>query len=170
VTDPSVASGDRSPSPRGRLGLTLLVAALVLAADQLSKWWALERLDEGDIDLFWTLRLRLTFNSGMAFSQGRGLGPVIGALALVVVVVLVLAARKGASTLGAVAVGMVLGGAAGNLADRLFRTDSGFLQGRVVDFIDLQWWPVFNVADAAIVIGGIVLVLAAGFGARESTG
>ena len=59
---------------------------------------------------------------------------------------------------GAVALGLVLGGAAGNLLDRLFREGSGFLGGGVVDFIDLQWWPIFNVADAAVTIGGLLLV------------
>ena len=152
-----------------RIGLTLAVAAVVVALDQLTKWWALERLSppHGPIDVAWTLRFNLTFNSGMAFSQGRGLGPVIGAIALVVVVVLVISAGRGASTLGAVAIGMVVGGAAGNLCDRLFRSDSGFLQGEVIDFIDLRWWPVFNVADAAVVIGGILLVVAAWRSGRD---
>jgi signal peptidase II len=139
----------------------LAVAAVVLLVDQLTKSWAQHRLSEGDINLFWTLRLRLAFNSGMAFSQGRGLGPIIGALALVVVVVLVLSASRGTSKLGAVAIGLVAGGALGNLADRLFRSDQGFLQGHVIDFVDLQWWPVFNVADACIVVGGILLVVSA---------
>ena len=62
------------------------------------------------------------------------------------------------------AVGLVLGGATGNIADRLLRSDDGFLQGAVVDFIDLQWWPVFNVADAAVCVGAVLLVLTA---ARE---
>ena len=52
----------------------------------------------------------------------------------------------------------MLGGAVGNLGDRLLRDADGFLDGRVVDFVDLQWWPVFNVADAAIVVGGILLL------------
>ncbi len=141
--------------------LTVAVAVVVFALDQLTKAWAVHRLSSGDIDLFWTLRLRLTYNSGMAFSRGRGFGPVIGVLALVVIVVLVLAARRGTSKLGAVAVGMVIGGAAGNICDRLLRDADGFLQGRVIDFIDLQWWPVFNVADSAIVVGGLMLVAVA---------
>jgi signal peptidase II len=150
-----------------RLGLTLAVAAAVFVLDQLTKWWALEQLDDGPIAVVWTLRFRLVFNSGMAFSQGRGLGPVIGAIALVVVVVLVLSVGRGTTALGAVAVGMIVGGAAGNLADRLFRSDGGFLQGRVVDFIDFQWWPVFNVADIGVVVGGLLLVVASGLGSRE---
>jgi signal peptidase II len=60
----------------------------------------------------------------------------------------------------AVSIGLVLGGALGNLVDRAFRPGDGFLGGGVVDFIDLQWWPVFNLADSAIVVGAIVLFFA----------
>jgi signal peptidase II len=60
---------------------------------------------------------------------------------------------------GAVALGLVLGGALGNIVDRLLRTGDGFLGGAVVDFIDAQWWPVFNVADIAISCGGVLLLL-----------
>jgi len=143
----------------GGLAPSLVVAAVVVAVDQLTKAWALDRLDGGrDIDLFWTLRLHLTFNSGMAFSRGRGLGPVIGVVALVVVVVLLSSLRRSGSVLASVAVGAVVGGAVGNIADRLFRSDDGFLQGHVIDFIDLQWWPIFNVADMAITVGGALLL------------
>ena len=115
-----------------RIGLTLGVAAVVIALDQLTKWWALERLSppDGPIDVIWTLRFNLTFNSGMAFSQGRGLGPIIGTLALVVVVVLVVSVGRGTSTLGAVAIGLVVGGAVGNLSDRLFRSDERLPAGQ----------------------------------------
>jgi signal peptidase II len=61
--------------------------------------------------------------------------------------------------LGVLSLGLVLGGAFGNLVDRLFRDGSGFLGGAVIDFIDLQWWPIFNVADMAVSIGGVLLVL-----------
>jgi len=145
------------------------VAAAVVAVDQLTKSWAVNALDDRDIDLVWTLRLHLTFNGGMAFSQGRGWGPVISVVALVVVVVLLASLRKGGSPLSAVAVGLVVGGAAGNVIDRLFRSASGFLGGEVVDFIDLQWWPVFNVADACIVIGGILLLVTSYLSARTSS-
>jgi signal peptidase II len=140
--------------------ITVAVAALVLAADQLTKAWAVDALDNGhDIDVVWTLRFHLTFNGGMAFSQGRGLGPVIGVVAVVVVAVLLVSLRRTGSVVASVAVGLVVGGAAGNIFDRLFRSGDGFLTGEVVDFIDLQWWPVFNVADAAVVIGGILLLV-----------
>jgi signal peptidase II len=134
----------------------------VLALDQLSKTWALERLSGDTISVFWTLRLRLAFNTGAAFSLGDGIGgSVIGLLVIAVVAFLIWTGRTVSSTLGAVALGMVLGGALGNLADRAFRAGDGFLGGRVVDFIDFQWWPVFNVADMGVVIGAILLVLTA---------
>lgn len=137
----------------------LPVAALVVVLDQLSKHWAVNALVDEDIDLFWTLRLNLSYNTGMAFSQGEGLGPVIGIVALVVVVVLVVNLQQG-SRLTAVAVGLVVGGALGNVIDRVFRAP-GFFRGAVVDFIDFQWFPIFNVADTAITVGGALLVLGA---------
>jgi signal peptidase II len=148
--------------------VTVAVAAAVVAVDQVTKAWAVNALDDHDIDVVWTLRLHLTFNGGMAFSQGRGWGPVISVVALVVVVILLASLRKGGSTLSAVAVGLVVGGAAGNVIDRLFRSGNGFLGGEVVDFIDFQWWPVFNVADACIVIGGIILLMTSYASARSS--
>jgi signal peptidase II len=153
-----------APVATGRKGssltwLTVVVAAAVVVVDQLTKRWALHALAHRDIDLVWTLRLNLTFNSGMAFGRGKGLGPVIGVLALVVIVAMLVSLRRSGSRLAAVGVGLVIGGALGNVLDRLFRGDGGFLQGAVVDFIDVQWWPVWNVADMGVVIGGILLVV-----------
>lgn len=148
-----------SKASRGTV-ITVAVATLVVLVDQLTKTWAVNALDDGhDVDVVWTLRFHLTFNGGMAFSQGRGLGPVIGVVAIIVVAILLVSLRRTGSTVAAVAVGLVVGGAAGNILDRLFRSGDGFLKGEVVDFIDLQWWPVFNVADAAVVIGGILLLV-----------
>jgi signal peptidase II len=83
---------------------------------------------------------------------------VIGVVALVVIVYLLLGLRMEGSRLGMIAVGMVMGGAAGNVVDRLFRGE-GWFRGAVVDFIDLQWWPVFNVADIGVTVGGLLLVI-----------
>ena len=138
----------------------LPVAVIVVALDQLTKHWAVNALVDEDIDLFWTLRLNLSYNTGMAFSQGEGLGPLIGIVALVVVVVLVLNLKQGANRLTSFAVGLVIGGALGNVIDRVFRSP-GFFRGAVVDFIDFQWFPIFNVADTAITVGGALLVLGA---------
>ena len=145
---------------------SVLIAILIVVADQLTKAWALSALDDRDIDLFWTLRFHLTRNSGMAFSRGEGLGPVIGVLALVVVAALLVSMRRQTSTVSTVAVGLVIGGAAGNVVDRLFRSP-GWLRGAVIDFIDLQWWPIFNVADMAITVGGLLLVFGSIVGSRQ---
>jgi signal peptidase II len=132
-------------------------AAVVLVLDQLTKWWALETLPGRVIDVVWTLRLRLAMNYGSAFSIGQGRGALISLLALVIVVVLLRSGRYATRPLSALAIGLVVGGAIGNLADRLFREGDGFLGGGVVDFLDLQWWPIFNVADSGIVVGAILL-------------
>jgi signal peptidase II len=139
--------------------LTLLVASAIVVVDQLTKWWAESVLDDRDIDLFWTLRFNLSYNTGMAFGRGRGMGPIIGVLAMVIIVVMLLSLRRGASRLLDVSMGMVIGGAVGNLIDRLLR-DPAWLRGGVVDFIDFQWFPIFNVADMGITIGGALLLVA----------
>ena len=78
-------------------------------------------------------------------------------MALVVIIGLALSVRKLSSRVAACAAGLVVGGAIGNLLDRLFR-GRGWLHGSVIDFIDLQWFPIFNVADSAITIGGVLFV------------
>lgn len=137
------------------------VAVAVIVIDQLTKTWAVHTLATRDIDLVWTLRLHLARNRGAAFSLAFGSGGVIAILAIAVVVVLIAIGRNLGTTIGVVSLGLVLGGALGNLVDRAFREGSGFLGGAVIDFIDLQWWPVFNVADMAVSIGGVLLVLTA---------
>ena len=136
---------------------SLAVASGVVAFDQITKHWAVNRLN-GDrvIDVLGSLRFNLSFNNGMAFSQGTGIGPIIGVLGIIVVAYLLVGMQR-SSFSSAVFVCLVAGGAAGNIVDRLFRGDA-WLHGAVVDFIDLQWWPVFNIADAAICIGGALLV------------
>lgn len=157
---PPTASAPADLPPR-RLRVVAVVAVVAAAVDQLSKTWAERTLADGPVDLVGSLRLNLLYNTGVAFSQGsgKGLGPWISVLALVVVVAVSLGTTS-RFTLGAAAAGLIAGGAVGNLADRAFRGDAGFLHGAVVDFVDLQWWPVFNVADACIVVGAALLVLA----------
>ncbi len=135
------------------------VALFVIVADQLTKHWAVNELVDRDIDIFWTLRFNLAFNTGMAFSRGENMGPIIGVVALVVVVVLLLSLKRQPGRLTDVAVGMIVGGAIGNVIDRLFRQE-GWLRGGVVDFIDFQWFPIFNIADIGVTVGGALLVLA----------
>ncbi|TVR27008.1 MAG: signal peptidase II [Ilumatobacter sp.] len=146
--------------PSRALRGSVVIAVAIVVIDQLTKQWALSALAEGPIDVIWTLRFNLVFNRGMAFSQAEGLGPIIGVVALVIVVVLLVSLRKGSGTLGTVGVGLIVGGALGNVIDRLFR-DEGWLRGAVVDFIDFQWFPVFNVADMAINVGAACLILGA---------
>ena len=160
-TRPVVSGGaERSGSAclRNNRLLLLTVAAAVLAADQLTKLWALRALADGDIGLFWTIRLHLVFNQGTAFGLGTSLAPFITVAAVIVSLALIAAtwstARRGVSATA----GLVLGGALGNLGDRAFRGD-GFFDGSVVDFVDPQWWPVFNLADAAISVGVVTFLV-----------
>ena len=137
------------------IGLGAAVAILVL--DILTKGWAVSALSDGrDIHIFWTLHFALTHNEGMAFSTGTNIGPFIGMLAILVIAILVATMRKQSNTMSLVATGCIVGGATGNVLDRVFR-GTGFMNGAVVDFIDLRWWPVFNVADIGIVCGAIAV-------------
>ena len=137
------------------------VAAAVVVIDQLTKWWAVERLSDGRVELIGSLQLNLVRNYGSAFSigGGSGWGGLVSILGLGIIVGLLWFARSMTTRLGLVALGLVIGGAVGNLIDRAARSDRGFMGGGVVDFVDLQWWPVFNVADAAVVIGVVILLV-----------
>lgn len=132
---------------------------LIVLADQWSKSWAVNALADGrTIDLVWTLRFALGFNSGIAFSQAQDLGAVIGLIAMVAVVMLARAAIRATTALSTYGLTLITAGALGNLADRVFRGDA-WLRGHVVDFIDFQWFPVFNIADSAITIGAGILII-----------
>jgi signal peptidase II len=136
------------------------VAAVLIGFDQITKQWAVGSLTEGDRrHVFSTLHWQLHFNSGMAFSRGQGMGRFIGLLAVVVSVVLFASLRRIRRPLAVIAVGLVAGGAVGNVLDRLFRAKNGLLSGSVVDFIDLRFWPIFNIADSGVVIGAGLLIL-----------
>jgi signal peptidase II len=140
--------------------LLLAVAAVVVALDQLTKAIALERLADGAPvhvlgDL---LQFRLVFNPGAAFSFATGYTFVFTIIAAVVVVVILRVSRKLRSLPWALALGALLGGAIGNLLDRVFREPAVF-QGHVVDFIELPNWPVFNLADTAITCSAVAMVL-----------
>ena len=139
---------------------SLLIGLVIVIADQLTKHWAVNELADGrEVHVLWTLQWNLAFNTGMAFSRGRGLGPVIGLLALLIVIVLVVSSAHVNSRVARFSAGLLIGGALGNLIDRLFRGD-GWLQGAVVDFIDFQWFPIFNVADMGVTVGAILFGLA----------
>ena len=157
------AVADRRPRTR----LLLAIAAGVLLADLVSKLVVVATIEPGeDIRLLGgALYLTQLRNVGAAFSFAEGWTIVFSLVAVVVAVVIVRTARRLYSTGWAVTLGLVLGGAIGNLIDRIFR-DPGFLRGGVVDFLsvfgpDGSVWPVFNVADSAIVCGGILGALLA---------
>lgn len=138
-----------------RFVLAGVVAACVVAVDQLTKSWAVSRLSRGDIHVIWKLDFVLQYNTGSAFSFAQGWAPVIGAAAVVIVAILLVSVRHARSNGVAVALGLVIGGALGNLSDRIFRSH----HGAVVDFIALHFWPTFNVADSCVVVGGVLLVV-----------
>ena len=144
--------------------LIAAVAAVVVALDQLTKSLVVARLQDHAVHVVWTLRLTLSYNSGAAFSQGTGFTPFITIAVVALVAGMLFVARKVTTTPLAVALGLVLGGACGNLADRLLRGNGG----AVIDFIDFQWWPVFNVADIAVCCGAVLLVLST-FRTAEAT-
>ena len=150
------------PSPaadsRARLRLVLAVAAGVVVLDQLTKSWALSALADRPIHLVGTLRLALTHNTAGAFGLGGGFVPLLALAALGVVVYLIVSGAASSRLPVALAMGLLLGGAVGNLLDRVFRAP-GLLRGAVVDFVDLQFWPVFNVADMGITVGCVMLLL-----------
>jgi signal peptidase II len=138
-----------------------VVAAIVVVGvmvDQATKHWAVTALDDGStIDLVWTLRFALGFNSGFAFSMGQGLGPLVGVVAVAASWWLWRSALRAASATVSTGFALIAGGAIGNLVDRLLREEA-WMRGRVVDFIDLQWFPVFNIADSCITVGAATLV------------
>ena len=161
---------DRGLRPRRRLGLFAITAGLALAADVATKVTAVALLEgERPVRLLGgAMYLVLFRNSGAAFSMATGMTWLLTIVATIVVVAIIRLAPKLRSPGWAVGLGLVLGGAAGNLGDRLFRAP-GPLRGHVVDFLsafapDGSAFPVFNVADSCIVVGGLLLMLLAVLG------
>jgi len=136
------------------------VAAAVYALDRATKWLAEEHLQGGPpIELIsGVLRLRFVTNPGGAFGVFGGLTWLFVAVSVLVIAVVIVASFELPKRVTAVGLGLILAGALGNLTDRWLRGD-GF-SGEVVDFIDFHVWPVFNLADSAIVIGAAALFLA----------
>jgi signal peptidase II len=155
-------AGDGSgPPARRRIGVLVTVAALVYAADVISKVIVVATLTENEPVRAIGSLLRLDYirNPGAAFSLGAdGYTVVFTLIAAAVIVAILRMARTLASRRWAVALGLLLGGALGNLTDRIAR-GPGPLRGWVVDFIQLPHWPVFNLADSAICCGGALMVL-----------
>nr|WP_234443364.1 signal peptidase II [Streptomyces sp. NRRL B-24484] len=155
----TAASGARSVRRR-RVGVLLAVALLAYLIDLGSKLLVVARLEGhrpiqviGDVMTFQVIR-----NPGAAFGMGQAMTVVFTAIAAAVIVVIWRIARRLHSLPWAIALGLLLGGALGNLTDRLFRSP-GVFRGHVVDFISVQHFAVFNLADSAIVCGGVLVVL-----------
>jgi signal peptidase II len=163
-TVPSHGRPEGVPAVR-RIGVLVAVAVLVFALDIISKAIVVAELtDRPPVRLLGgLLTLRVTRNSGAAFSIGTGMTIIFTLIAAGVVVAILRTARRLRSLPWAISLGLLLGGATGNLIDRLLRAPAP-LRGHVVDWIELPHWPVFNVADSAIVCGGVLAVLLAGRG------
>ncbi|MEQ7007368.1 signal peptidase II [Actinopolymorpha sp. B17G11] len=152
---------------RRRIVLFASVASVVLVADVLTKIAATAYLSDRDPVSLWggLLTLRLVRNPGAAFGLAEGYTVVLSLVALGVAAVVIRLSRTLASTAWAVAFGLLLGGALGNLSDRVFR-EPGFLRGHVVDFLALPHWPVFNLADSSICAAAALIILMALRGRR----
>lgn len=173
VADAGAGAGLSDPSETpvtaaigaSRLPLVLILAVVILVVDQITKIIAVATLTPGVSPsiLGGLVHFSLLRNAGAAFSLGTGMTWILALVACVVVVVIVRIASRLRSGWWATCLGLILGGAVGNLIDRFFRAP-GFLRGHVVDFVsvfgpDAQYFPVFNVADSSITIGAILLVL-----------
>ncbi|MCU1692171.1 MAG: peptidase signal peptidase [Frankiales bacterium] len=130
----------------------------MLAADLGSKAYVVAELEGRRVVDLGIMRFAVSRNPGAAFSFAEGATLAFTAVAVAVVVVILRTAKRLRSAAWAVSLGLLLGGATGNLVDRLFRSP-GVGRGEVVDFLDFKVWPVFNLADSAIVCGGILAVL-----------
>jgi signal peptidase II len=150
AAEPAVARGGGSR----RLAATLLIASIVVALDQITKSLALANLHR-PIHLFGPFGFNLAFNSGAAFSLFTKDSVAIVVIGVAVIAMLGFIAWRSAAGGLTVGIGLILGGALGNLSDRAFRGH----HGAVVDFITLTHWPTFNVADSSITIGALVVVV-----------
>jgi len=145
---------------RRRLTFAAIIVALAIAIDQATKRWALSSLDNGrTIDLLPTLEFDLAFNSGFSFSTGSGRGNLVGLAVIGLSAFIGWQIWSETRPLRSGLYAVILGGALGNLLDRIFRSDDGWLSGKVVDFIDVSWYAVFNMADIFVVGGAAVFIV-----------
>jgi signal peptidase II len=145
--------------PARRAALLFGTALVVYALDRLTKLWAEDVLVEHPIEVIrGVLTLRFASNSGGAFSLGTSAPWFFATATIVVSALIAVTAFRARPPLQAAALGLILGGALGNLTDRMVRGSALFaFDGRVVDWVDVHLWPVFNVADSAVVVGAILL-------------
>jgi signal peptidase II len=153
---------DADSAPARDRSRILLVGALVLgliALDQLTKAWVVASLSDAPLEIIGTtVEFRVSRNTGGAFSLFQGFTPILAVLAIIVAVVLVRVLHRTRDPVILIALALILAGAVGNLLDRVFRSP-GFLRGAVVDFVRVGSFPSFNVADSAITIGALLLVV-----------
>jgi signal peptidase II len=153
-----VPNGDAEQLPR-RWRLAAGVVGGIVVLDQATKAWAVRTLADGPESVVGSdVELRLSRNTGGAFSLFQGFTPLLALLAGAIAFVLVRAVRQAEDRWTVVALSLVLGGAVGNLVDRVFRAP-GFLRGAVVDFVKVGSFPTFNVADSAITVGALLFVV-----------
>jgi signal peptidase II len=167
AADPNVSATRMALAGRPRVGVLLAVAVAVLAADVVSKTIVVAALSsQAPVRLLGGfLTLIVSRNPGAAFSIGPSLTVAFTTIAAGVIAFILRTSRRIRSAPWAVSLGLLLGGATGNLTDRLLRSP-GPLRGHVVDWIMLPHWPVFNLADSSIVCGGVLAVLLAMRGMR----
>jgi signal peptidase II len=153
--------------PHRRVGALIAVAVAIIGLDIASKVTVVATLtNRAPIRLLGGfLKLRVDRNPGAAFSFAPGLTILFSLIAIAVIVVILRSSRRIRSLAWAITLGLLLGGATGNLIDRIFRSP-GLFRGWVVDWIQVPHWPVFNLADSAIVCGGILAVLLSARGIR----
>jgi signal peptidase II len=156
----SRGSGPRTEQPpAGRPVLAASIVIGVVVVDQLAKLWAVRSLADAPVAVIGdTVDFTLARNTGSAFSLFQAFTPLLAIVAGIVAFFLIRAVRRTRDTLMVVALSLVLGGALGNLLDRVFRSP-GFLRGGVVDFVHIGAWPTFNVADASITIGAVLIAM-----------
>lgn len=150
-------------SPRSRRAFVLggATAAIVIVADRITKLWALNALADADIvAIDGILSFELAFNTGAAYGLLKGGGSFIAVGAILATGLIIYALRSVEGRFEAITLGAIMGGALGNLTDRIAR-GPGLFDGAVVDWIETPLWPNFNIADSAIVVGAVLLVLAA---------
>lgn len=158
-----------APAPQARarqrglpcIAVLMIIAAICYAADLVTKLMVVATLEEDTpVRLAGGVEFRLIRNPGAAFGVGVGATVLFTLVTALVIAVILLVAHRLNSLPWALTLGLLLGGSMGNLTDRLARSPGPF-RGHVVDFVHISGWPIFNLADAAIVVAGVLIVLLA---------
>lgn len=154
----STRGRDRESAAQGYM-VAVVTAVVVVVADALTKRWASLTFTAEPVDILGSfLQFRYVENSGAAFSMFQGAGPVFGVAAVAAIALILWFLRHPRSRWETFGLGLVMGGAAGNLVDRIAR-GPGLLDGAVIDWINLWFIPTFNLADASITVAVVVLLI-----------